>query len=287
VTRRQLAAVFLVNAIGYLCVATILVDRGYRRQLAARTGVNAYGYRGVARVGKTSGERRLVVVGGSFAFGSGLQYADTIPALMSGPLGRQPQPVHVANLSEPGAGAGTFVRALNDYAYLLPDVILIVDGYDPPSGLPPGGGRRASAVFRDIGYLPALPSGLVSPAAVSTDVDPLFDDSRHEDPGGCAGLFAERCDAMAAAVEWGLARKTAVVVVTPPAVSRRQAAEQRALLTALAGRFGSDDRLHHVNLQVPGALEDGLSGARRITREAAESCARQLVAEVLTILNGR
>ena len=172
-TRRQLTAVFLVNAIGYLCVATILLDRGYRRRLAARTGVSAYGYRGVARVGKAAGERRLVVVGGSFAFGSGLRYADTIPALMSGPLGRQPQPIHVANLAEPGAGARTYVRALNDYAYLAPDVILIIDGYDAPSGLPPGGGRRASAVFRHIGYLPALPALRARPPALSTDVDPL------------------------------------------------------------------------------------------------------------------
>jgi len=89
---------------------------------------------------------------------------------------------------------------------------------------------------------------------------------------------------MVAAIEWAVVRKIPVVVVTPPPASRRQAAGQHAVLAALLDRFGSDVRFRHVDLRVPGALEDRSSDARGVTREAAEACARQLVAEVLTIL---
>ena len=152
----------------------------------------------------------------------------------------------VVSLAEVGAGAGTYVETLEDYAYLDPDAICLYDGYAPVNGDAVGGGRRASSVFRRTGYLPALagPGALRLPAAV-----PIAPELRDDAAGdvSCAGVSAAYCAAMVNAVDWSLAHGKHVVVVVPPYVSRRHELQQASLAAVLKQRFGGDKRFTYDN----------------------------------------
>lgn len=242
VTARSVLAVFAIEAVGFAVVGLALVDR-HMHQASTGSYVNQWGYRDVARASKEAAEIRVALVGGSTAYEAALPYSSTLAGRLflalreAGAAARQKY--SVVNLAAPRAGADSYAATLDAYRYLDPDVVVFFDGYDVLSGVPPHD-RSRSAVFRAAGYLPMLPARLLGRPAWMSDADgglaPAFADTAAGDVS-CDGLSKEYCAAMAGAVRAALAR-TPVVVVSPPAVSRREAAQQRSLAARLAGEFG-------------------------------------------------
>lgn len=135
------------------------LDLYLHHRYASTGGYNIWGYRGPALGAKRAGERRIVVLGGSTAFGYGVKTDETYPALLEralADLNRSGGPISVANLGWNGEGAFSFRFTLEDYEYLQPDLVVLYSGYNDLSRNDVVF-RRQSAIFRKTGYLPILP----------------------------------------------------------------------------------------------------------------------------------
>jgi hypothetical protein len=130
-------------------------------------GVNIWGYRGKPVGPKRIGGVRLVLLGGSTAYGWGLPARESITAFLERRLRDQESPatrdVSVVNLGAPAQGAFGFVYDLEDYAYLDYDVVVLYEGLNDLGPYVARGidndylFRRESPVFRITGYYPVLP----------------------------------------------------------------------------------------------------------------------------------
>src|SRR5437868_5750739 len=168
-TRRR-KIVFALVAITLTCLFVLGVllaaDVYVHRKFAEMGGVNIWGYRGPTVGRKRTGERRVVVLGESTAFGFGVPPGDAFPAalerLLNEPQGQAPR-VSVVNLAYNGEGAHSYRYTLEDYAYLNYDVAVFYTGYPDlpfPRNFAAGNQdvyRRKSPVFRLTGYFPMLP----------------------------------------------------------------------------------------------------------------------------------
>jgi hypothetical protein len=253
-TRRTLAALFLVDVALFGMLACALVDRSVH-QRETISGVNQWGYRGEARAKKEPGEIRVALIGGSAAFDASHVLSDTIPSQLYFVLQEAWAPVKkpfsVVNLSEPQAGADTYAAALDHYAFLVPDVVVVFDGYDALAGLPPHA-REHSVVFNTTGYLPVLPARLLRRPEWLSDPDlgvaEILRDGSAPSDVGCSAASRAYCDAIARTVRAVLARGQTAIVASPPTVSARHAAQQRSLGELLQQRFGDDSRFAYVDL---------------------------------------
>jgi len=150
------AAVILALAVTVALLGT--TDVLLRRHYADSVGLNRWGYRGAIVGAKRADERRVVVVGGSTAFGYGVPPADSIPAQLEERLrARRATPVTVVNLGYVKDGAWSFRQTLADYAYLGYDLALLYEGYNDLRRPNVRAFRHDSPVFRLTGYLPFLP----------------------------------------------------------------------------------------------------------------------------------
>ena len=253
--RPRLTALFILQAVIFAGLAFALLDRRAHERDAV-FGLNQWGYRHEARGAREAGERRVAILGGSSVFEAGHAYDVTMAGQLFIELrqaGAAERRVYsVVNLSEPQAGADTFVRTLRDYRYLDPDLVCIVDGYDRLSGEPPHG-RDRSLVFRATGYLPMLPAKLFGGRAWLSDADEgiaptLRDDSGDRGDVSCAAGSASYCAAIADAVRAGLDQGRAVMVVSPPVVSGRHGRQQQSLAESLGRAFGTESRFRYLDL---------------------------------------
>ena len=155
-------AAFAVAAILLSSVATVAfvfgVDLYLHSRYALTGGYNVWGYRGPAVSTKKPGERRVVMLGGSVAFGYGVPSDQTIPANLQRLLAEaRPQtPVTLVNLGWNSEGAYSFAFTLKDYDYLDYDAAILYSGYNDWL-LNNQVFRHQSAIFRATGYLPILP----------------------------------------------------------------------------------------------------------------------------------
>lgn len=119
---------------------------------------NVWGYRGPTLGAKARDEYRVAVLGGSAAFGFGVRYEESMPALLEHLVHLEQPPVRVANLAYNGQGAYAFVPTLEDYAYLRPDLAVLYESYNDllsgPTRPTRAVFRRESPVVRLAGYLP-------------------------------------------------------------------------------------------------------------------------------------
>jgi len=154
--------VFAVVAMLLSTLATIAFVSGvdlYLHARYARTGgYNIRGYRGPVVGAKRPGERRIVMLGGSVAFGYGVPSDETIPAHLAPLLqaARPASPLSVVNLGWQSEGAYSFLFTLKDYDYLKPDAAILYSGYNDWLHNDQVF-RHQSAVFRATGYLPITP----------------------------------------------------------------------------------------------------------------------------------
>jgi hypothetical protein len=255
-TKRTLAVVFVLEALFFACLVFALLDRrAHERDVIF--GWNQWGYRHDAYASREPGERRVAILGGSSAYEAGRSFGLTMAGQLFIELRQSGAPVRqaysVVNLSQPRAGADTFIRTLRDYAYLDPDVVCIVDGYDTLMGTPPHG-RDRSLVFRMTGYLPLLPARLLGRPGWLSDpdggiADALRDDRGDRDAASCtAAPAAAYCAAIVDTARLALNDRRAVVIVLLPTVSRRHGLLQRSLAEWLARAYAGNPRVLTLDL---------------------------------------
>jgi hypothetical protein len=126
--------------------------------------VNVWGYRGPVLGWKQPNEVRIAVLGGSTAYGYGVEWHQAFPAhleriLNGGAHGGQSS-ARVVNLGFMAEGAYSFAFTLRDFESLDYDVVCLYEGYNDLRGnleanrwMP----RRQSPIFRLTGYYPVLP----------------------------------------------------------------------------------------------------------------------------------
>ena len=155
------ALLAMALSIGGVLVATIAVDVLLHQRADKYASVNVWGYRGATVGRKKPGEHRIVVVGGSTAFGYGVTTADAFPARLEAvlrPLAKQGAPLTVVNLGMNGQGAYAMKVDLEDYEYLDYDAVVLYEGYNDVNDYSNVFVmRRESPVYRLIGYYPIFP----------------------------------------------------------------------------------------------------------------------------------
>lgn len=166
-TRRRLA--FIGTAIVVATVipvaALLAIDVYLHRKYERTGGFNVWGYRGPTVGRKQPGEYRVVFLGGSTAFGYGVDWNQSIPFVLEGLLnGRRTgnERFSVVNLAYNNESAYSFKFTLADYRSFGYDLVCLYEGYNDLMGDPVGPNtsvfRRDSPIFRLTGYLPIFPS---------------------------------------------------------------------------------------------------------------------------------
>lgn len=259
-TRRAVVLALMVEGFVYLGMGIVVADVRAHKRVEEEHGVNARGFRGTLTIHKTPVERRVVIVGGTAAYGYAVDWRTSLGPALQNRLEqgwrekyRPTEMITVLNLAELDAGAASYAGTLRRYAYLAPDVVCVYDGYAAAESVAPLG-RDRSFVFRKAGYLPILgdlmrgrSTWLVPPSGVDSGLQDRKDagNDAARDPS-CEGSSAAYCAAMEETVSWGLSQGMSVVVATPPYVSARHRAQQESLAAALARRFGSSPRFQYV-----------------------------------------
>ena len=90
--------------------------------------VNVWGYRGPTAGRKQPGEYRIAVLGGSTAFGYGVTWNESMPAILESRLAQVPGRFRVVNLAYNNEGAYSFTFTLKDYWYLKYDLVCLYRG---------------------------------------------------------------------------------------------------------------------------------------------------------------
>lgn len=174
--RRRVMFALLAAALAILVSsATMLaVDMYLHRKYEKSAGFNIWGYRGPAVGSKTAGEYRVALLGGSSAYGYGVDWNESIAAVLERLLaGRSAGPFQrfiVVNLGYNNEGAYSFRFTLADYLSLDYDVACLYEGYNDTMADPRRPNvavfRHDSPVFRLTGYLPIFPIIFREKAAV-------------------------------------------------------------------------------------------------------------------------
>jgi hypothetical protein len=146
-------------------VALLAIDAYLHRKFQRSAGFNVWGYRGPVASRKSRDEYRVVMLGGSAAYGYGTNWDEAIPAVLERSLaGRTVGPFRrfgVMNLAYNNEGAYSFKFTLNDYLSLNYDLAILYEGYNDLMGDPRAPNlsvfRHNSPVFRLTGYLPIFP----------------------------------------------------------------------------------------------------------------------------------
>ena len=153
----SMAMVIVLGVVLMLTADLILHHRAERS-----AGLNRWGYRGPVASAKQPGEVRLAMLGGSTAFGYGVMWNESIPALLEQRLNQQhgDRKWTAINLGYNTEGAYAFLPNLQDFAYLDYDIVVLYEGYNDMLGdLNPNyvTVRQQSPIFRATGYFPILP----------------------------------------------------------------------------------------------------------------------------------
>lgn len=172
-TRRKkllFAAAAVLLASGLATVGLLAVDIYLHGRYERSAGYNIWGYRGPRVGSKKPNEIRIAVLGGSTAFGYGVTWDESIPAILEQQLTTPAQPVSVVNLGYNNEGAYSLRFTLEDYQWLDYDLAVLYDGYNDLNYNAPDMNRqvyrRDSPVFRWTGYLPIFPIIFKEKAAV-------------------------------------------------------------------------------------------------------------------------
>jgi hypothetical protein len=164
VTRRKklvFALVAMALASTVSLIALLIVDVYLHGRYERSAGYNVWGYRGPRVSDKKPGELRIAMLGGSTAFGYGVNWEEAIPAQLERLLSSPSGPTTVVNLGYNNEGAYSLRFTLEDYLWLDYDIAILYEGYNDVVLNPPEANRqvfrRDSPVFRWTGYLPIFP----------------------------------------------------------------------------------------------------------------------------------
>jgi hypothetical protein len=161
--KRFIFAIITLTFSAMVVIAMLLAVDLYLHKRAERSaGLNIWGYRGPTVGAKRVGEVRVVVLGGSTAFGYGVMWDQALPPFLERelrsrlPIGRATA-ISVVNLGMNNEGAYAFPYTLRDFEFLDYDVVVLYEGYNDVTGTNRSLFRHTSPVFRVFGYYPILP----------------------------------------------------------------------------------------------------------------------------------
>jgi len=164
IRRRVIFAVAAVLLAGAASFAVLLgVDVYLHGRYEKSAGYNVWGYRGAPVGRKKPGEYRIVVLGGSAAYGYGVTAEQAMPAVLEAKLrARGASPTFtVVNLGYNNEGVYSFRTTLEDYAWLDYDLAVFYEGYNDLMADERRPNvqvfRHESPVYRLTGYLPIFP----------------------------------------------------------------------------------------------------------------------------------
>jgi hypothetical protein len=138
---------------------TLALDMYAHKRVEAFGGVNYWGYKGPVVNLKQPKEIRIVIVGGTRAFGWGAPSSALVSEvrrlimLTTDRPGGELRPVVVINLARPGALADSYPATIEHFSGLQPDYICLYDDLGVRGAEP----ADESGVFALTGYAPALP----------------------------------------------------------------------------------------------------------------------------------
>jgi len=166
VTSRRLMFAAAAAAIAFVLAfcALLAVDVYLHSKYERSAGFNVWGYRGSAVGRKRPGEYRIVMLGGSSAYGYGVTWDLAIPARLERDLqgrGAAGRTFRVVNLGYNNEGAYSFTFTMKDYDYLRYDLVCLYEGYNDLMADERRPNvqvfRHDSPIFRLTGYLPIFP----------------------------------------------------------------------------------------------------------------------------------
>lgn len=301
------------------------IDLYLHHRFARSGGYNIWGYRGAAVGSKQPGERRIVMLGGSVAFGYGVAADETIPAYLQQDLVTASRsPVTVVNLGWNSEGAHSLRYTLKDYESLHSDVAILYSGYNDLS-YNNHVFRRESAVFRLTGYLPILPiiplrqwlwldnlgdtakgkvvfkPGLAETYATeAADTALRISQALEEQLGKLSTANVTKMPRQRSAYDWtyyvaavrdgvkvALDEGQQVFVVTEPYIDERHVDQQDAVAGMLQNDFGREPRVHYVNAGTAIDLRDRTLcyDGMHLTAAGNRRVAARLAAELLKVLH--
>lgn len=154
-----LAALTVAITVTAMLLVLLAIDVYLHRKYQNTASVNIWGYRGPTVGRKSPDEIRVVVLGGSTAFGYGPQWDGAFPYFLEQRLNRLGRGRYsVVNLAYNNEGAYSMRYTLEDYTYLDYDIAILYEGYNDLGPVPRYQVfRRESAIFRLTGYLPIFP----------------------------------------------------------------------------------------------------------------------------------
>ena len=242
------------------------------RRAEIAEGVNKWGYRGPVASPRRANDVRVAIVGGSSAYGLGVPLEESFPFYLQRNMGQEWRalhaagPVTVVNLAVPVDDLASFTDTIADYAYLQPDLYVVVIDHGTAMASDARGWRRQSAVFRATGYMPLL-SNTVESTPVRASVS-----------GRCDGFTSARRCGHRRCRRRARARQAALVV-TAPYRSPADADREHAFAARLAQTFAGDSRVRYLNLGGAVDLHDA-----SLSRDGATLTARghDAIAERLT-----
>ncbi|MEO8678753.1 MAG: hypothetical protein ABI665_06890 [Vicinamibacterales bacterium] len=302
-----------LQALAIAAGLTVAADLAAHKRTELVGGVNVWGYRGAVAPQRHPDELRILVVGGTRAFGWGGAAENSVPATLYWAVSRSAGQSMLAsrqvvsiNLGAMGRTAADYAAVLEHYAYLMPDYICIYDDLGRDQTPVP-----RSRLFRRFGYALALPlvvreKGMaLSYGSVEggyTGVVTGQPSFIHRQSGALLqaigqtlqtldGLPAERAggadaEAMIAAIT--AARRTAksVVVAVGPAESDREREDLATLASRMNAAIPHDPHVSLLDLSGvagltgPGLTLDGYNYNAVGRERVAVAISRELIAHI-------
>ena len=150
----MIKAVLAVQVLALSLLGIVAADVYAHKRVEMVGGVNIWGYRGAVAKRRSPGDHRILLVGGTRAYGYGAAADGTIAYIIEWELKNDTKrPVNVINAGLMGATAPDFSAIVSRYLALSPDVVCI---YDDLGRAPTH--RRESRIMRVArGYTPILP----------------------------------------------------------------------------------------------------------------------------------
>jgi lysophospholipase L1-like esterase len=282
---RRIAIKVATTVVSTVVVISILW--GADLYLHHKHGINLWGYRGAAVGQKQPGEKRIVVLGGSTAWGFGLNVGQDFPGQLQRRFAERSRTeggasIQILNLASNSEGAYSFRYTLQDYDYLDYDVVLLYSGYNDLSQQNFYNFRHRSPIFIWTGYLPLLPTLAVdrisawrrqrgkneaivfappgpsdsetskqTSKSLQKELGPLTDSSQFAtktSDGTCPAQWQFYCQQIYDVTDSALRHGKRVLVVTEPYISDKHVEQQRALEAMLKQRFEGQAHLRYLNL---------------------------------------
>jgi hypothetical protein len=303
-SRKQIVAALGLEAVVLGVLLVVTLDQYAHKQVQLMGGLNSWGYRGTVAKQRVFDETRLVIVGGTQAFGFGVAVKESTTSylryMIESWVTFDRGPVTAVNLGVLGLPRGAYAARLERHRYLAPDVICVYVDLAPN---PTAAAHRStpSGVARLTGYMPSLPVVLPEKGdLLAQQGNPLGSVLRltgrafgAADTGlarvaGSTEPTDDAVTAVVAAVDVALGIAPGAVVVIPEPHTEAAVLEREQLVKSLE-RFAGDPRVRVVRLgqRFPGYREHMLPDGVNLGSAGQHNAALEIEPVVSEMLRAR